>query len=161
MRPNGEELLRGVQSALATYVLPEVQSAHAQLELVLAQALLGIAAAEWDGAAQRLVEENAALRELARRGGAVLVAAADAVGPEAAALADELRSLADETDRSVRLSDLSTANMRLREAFARLCIQAEGSETPALRELRRAVMEHLRAEAEDRSLSLLGPRADG
>jgi len=152
MRPNGEELLRGLQDSLTTYILPEVQTDHARLELMLAQSLLGVLARDWDGAAQRLVDENAALRALARRG-------ADALGDKEFAV--ELRSLAGEADASVRLSDLSTANMRLREAFARLCIQAEGSETPALRELRRAVMEHLRAEAEDRSLSLLGPRADG
>jgi len=160
MRPNGEELLRGVQSALATYVLPEVQSAHAQLELVLAQALLGIAAAEWDGAAQRLVEENTALRGLARRGAEVL-GAAGAVGPEAAALADELRSLADETDRSVRLSDLSAAYGRLRAALGRFCVLAGRADAPAVREARAAVIAELRQDAESRSLSLLGPRADG
>lgn len=156
MRPNGEELLRGIQSTLATYVLPEIQSPHVRFELMLATALLGVVAGEWDGAAQRLVDDNAALRGLARRGAEAL-----AGGAKAGGLADELRSLAGETDSSLRLSDLSEANQRLRAALARLGPVLEGSDAPRLRELRAAVIEHLRAEAEGRSLSLLGPRVDG
>lgn len=153
MRPNGEELLRGIQGTLNTYILPEVQTAHARLELVLAQMLLGVIAAEWDGAAQRLVDDNEALRELARRGAEAL---ATAGGPERAAVADELRSLADEADPSLHLSDLSTANGRLHDLLARLCALLEPTD-----KLRAAVIEHLRLVAESRTLSLLGPRADG
>ena len=150
MRPNGEELLRGIQSTLTTYILPELQTAHGRLELMLTQALLGVAAAEWDGAAQRLVDENAALRKLAHRG-------AEAVPEEEhATLGEELRSLADEDDPSLRLSDLSAVNGRLLDALARLCALLEPTD-----ELRRGVIDHLRAEAESRSLSLLGPRVDG
>ena len=154
MRPNGEELLRGVQSSLTTYVLPELQTAYARTELMLVQALLGILASEWDSGAQRLVDDNAALRDLALRG-------AEALDSAAAALAGELRSLAGETDPSLRLSDLSTANGRLRGAIGSLGVLLEGADTPALGELRAAVIEHLRADAESRSRSLLGPRADG
>ena len=154
MRPNGEELLRGVQSSLTTYVLPELQTAYARTELMLVQALLGILASEWDSGAQRLVDDNAALRELALRG-------AEALDSADAALAGELRSLAVESDPSLRLSDLSAANGRLRGAIGRLGALLEGTDTPALGELRAAVIEHLRADAESRSRSLLGPRADG
>ena len=153
MRPNGEELLRGIQGTLATYILPEVQTAHAKMELMLVQALLGIAAAEWDGAAQRLVDDNAVLRELARRGAEAL-----GVAPAAETLAAELRSLADEDDPSLRLSDLTAANGRLRDALARLCAALGAADAP---EIRSAIMGHLRADAESRTLSLLGPRADG
>ena len=150
MRPNGEELLRGIQRTLTTYILPELQTAHGRVELMLAQALLGVAAAEWDGAAQRLVDDNAALRELAHRG-------AEALGEgKHATLGEELRSLADEDDASLRLSDLSAANGRLLDALARVCALLEPTD-----ELRRSVIDHLRLEAESRSLSLLGPRADG
>ena len=150
MRPNGEELLRGIQSTLTTYILPELQTAHGRVELMLAQALLDVAAAEWDGAAQLLVDDNAALRELAHRGVEALG------GAEHATLGEELRSLADEDDPSLRLSDLSAANGRLLDALARLCVLREPND-----ELRSDVIDHLRAEAESRSLSLLGPRADG
>jgi hypothetical protein len=153
MRPNGEELLRGIQGTLTTYILPEVQTAHAKLELMLVQALLGIAAADWDGAAQRLVDDNAALRELVRRGAGAL---GDA--PDSSALAGELRSLADEDDLSLRLSDLTAANGRLRDALARLCAALGTADAP---DIRSAIIGHLRADAESRTLSLLGPRADG
>ena len=67
MHPNGEELLRGAQGTLTTYVLPEVQSAYARSEMMIVHVLLGMVANEWDGAAQRLVDGNATLRALARR----------------------------------------------------------------------------------------------
>ncbi|MEX0786623.1 MAG: hypothetical protein WD939_08310, partial [Dehalococcoidia bacterium] len=105
MRPTGEELLQGVRGALLTYILPEVQSDYARTELTLIHVLLGMAAAEWDSAAQRLVDDNGTLRELARR-------SADAIDSDDASLAAELRALADEEDRSLRLSDLRAANDR-------------------------------------------------
>ena len=154
MRPNGEELLRGLQGSLATYILPELPSAYARSELMITTALLGIVAAQWDDAAQRLVDGNAALRALARRG-------ADAIAGVDAGLAAELRALAQEADPSVRLSDLSAANDRLRAALGRLGVLLLERDAPALAELRAAVFDHLRQEAEARSLSLLGPRADG
>ncbi len=161
MRPSGEEVLRGIQKTLTTYILPEMQTEHARLELMLVTAVLGVAAGDWDGAAQRLVDDNAALRELGRRGAEALAAAPAAAGQESAALADELRSLADEADPSLRLSDLSAANAQLGAALARLSVLLDGSDAPALQELRAAVIDRLREQAEARSLSLLGPRADG
>ena len=161
MHPNGEELLRGVLGTLATHVMPEVQTAHAQIQMALVLRLLGIAADEMDGVAQRLVDDNAALRELAGRGADALASAGDAAGPEGASLADELRSLADESDPSVRLSDLHAANDRLHSAVGRLGILAQGGDAPALRETRDAIIACLREAAESRALYMLGPRADG
>lgn len=158
MRPNGEELVRGVQSSLTTYILPELQSAYARTELMLDLVLLGILASDWDSAAQRLVDDNAALRALALRGAEALDSTDVSL---AGGLAEDLRSLAGEAGASLRLSDLSAANGRLRGAIGRLGALLEDADTPALGELRAAVIEHLRADAEDRSRSLLGPRADG
>ncbi len=156
MRPNGEEILRGVQGALMTFVLPELQTDYARTELMAIQTLLGIAASDWDGAAQRLVDDNATLRDLAR-------SAADALASVAPddAFAGELRALADETDASLRLSDLRAANDRLRDAIGRLGARLEGVGVPALRELRAAIIAYLRADLESRALPLMGPRADG
>jgi len=150
MRPHTDELLRGLQASLLTYVLPEVQTDFVRTELMLTYALLGIAASDWDGAAQRLVDDNAAMRALARRAAAEI---------EDAALASELRALADETDASVRISDLAAANTRLRDAIARLGVSLEGRDD--LRDLRAAIIEHLRAEAASRNHNILGPRSDG
>ncbi len=155
MRPNEQEVLQGIMGALGTYILPELQTAHAQLELMLITVVLGTVATEVDGAAQKLVEDNAALRELARRGADALANGRD---PD---LAGELRALADGIDPSVRLSDLSAANDRLHAAIGRLGALAENSDEPAMRELRGAVIERLRTEAESRELSVLGPRMDG
>ena len=78
MRPNGQEVLRGVQNTLVTYILPELQSDYARTELMIVHTLVGIVAEEWDGVAQRLVDDNAALRELARRGVEALASRPDA-----------------------------------------------------------------------------------
>jgi hypothetical protein len=148
MRPNSEEVLRGVQGALLTYVLPELRSQFALSELTLASALLGMVAAELDGAAQRLVDANAELRALLGR----------AAGAVEGDLAGELRALAAERDGSVRLADLSAANERLREALARLAVHAEAAGPP---ELRGEVIAHLRRDTARDARSLLGPRTDG
>src|SRR3989304_1848624 len=118
MRPNGEEMLRGIQQSLLTYVLPELQTEYARTELMVIIALLGIVVGEWDGAAQHLLDDNAALRELAHRG--------------AEALADELRSLAGEADTSVRIPDLSAANERLHDAIGRLGVFLPDRDKPEL-----------------------------
>ncbi len=151
MRPNGQEIVRGVSAALATYVLPELQTAYARTELMAALALLGIAAEEWDGATQRLVDDNATLRALAQRAGEALEGD----------LANELTSLATQTDASLRISDLAPANAALRHALGRLAPLLEESDEPALSELRAELIERLIAEAEARSRHLMGPRADG
>jgi hypothetical protein len=156
MRPNGEEVLRGVQNSLLTYVLPEVQTEYARTEVMLVVALLGIAGAQWDEAAQRMVDGNAALRELAGRGAEAL-----AGDPAHAELADAVGSLAQGNDASVRLSELSAANGQLRAAIAQLGVAAQGSDSASLRSLRAEVIDSLLVDAESRSFALMGPRADG
>lgn len=145
MRPNAEELLRGIQASLLTYVLPEVQSPYARSELMVVSALLSIVADSYDGAAQELVEDNAGLRELARRG----------AESDIDDLANELRTLASASDDSARVSDLARANEALREAITRLAIALDDDD-----QLRAAIVDGLRKEAEARP-ALLGPRADG
>ena len=154
MRPNAEEVLRGVQSSLLTYVLPEVQTEYARTEVMLVSALLGIVAAQSDGAAQRLADDNASLRELAGRGAQAL-----AGDPAHAELAEALGSLANGSDASVRLSELSAANGQLRAAIAQLGAAAQ--DNASLAGLRQEVLDSLRLEAESRAFALMGPRADG
>jgi hypothetical protein len=147
MRPNTEEVLRGVQRSLVTYILPELQSRYAQTQLMIAAGLLGMAADGWDAGAQRLVDDNASWRALAAR-------AADALAGHEDALAGELRAVASESDASLRISDLSSTNVRLREALAR----AAGVVDAALRS---EIIDRLREHTEAHSQSILGPRADG
>ncbi len=153
MRPNAEEVLRGVQGSLLTYVLPEVQTEYARTQLMIVYALLGIVGTQLDDAAQHLVDDNESLRALAARGAEAL-----AGDPAQAELADALGSLARGSDASFRLSELSAANGQLRAAIARL--GASVQDNASLRALRAEVIDNLRAEAESRSFSLMGPRAD-
>ncbi len=149
MRPNSEEVLRGVAVSLMLYVLPEVESAYARTQLGIVAALLGVVANDWDGSAQRLVDDNASLRTLAAR-------AADE--PASGPLRDELRALAGEADASLRLSELSASNARLRDVIAKLGALLVNDETSPLRA---DVIEMLHADAEARTLALVGPRSDG
>lgn len=144
MRPNAEEVLRGVQASLLAYVLPELQTEYARQELMIIYALLGLVGAGWDTGAQHLIEENASLRELAGRAAAAL---------PGGALADELRSLAAE-EPSLLLSHVAGANAKLAGALARVA-------TLAAPELRSEIIDWLRADAESRAFGLMGPRADG
>ena len=146
MRPNAEEVLRGVQASLLTNVLPEVQTEYTRTQVMLIYALLGLVGLEWDNGAQRALEDNASLRELAGR-------AAEEVtnGP----LAPELRSLAA-AEPSARLSDVANANATLAAALGRVAAQE-----PELVALRAEIIDWLRADAESRSHALMGPRADG
>ena len=147
MRPNTEEVLRGVQRSLVTYILPEVHSRYAQTQIMIAAGLLGMAADGWDAEAQRLVDDNASWRMLAAR-------VAEGIAGRDGGLAGELRAFATEDDASLLVTDLSSANGRLRAALARAATVADGA-------LRLEIMERLRAHTEAHSNSILGPRADG
>jgi hypothetical protein len=154
VRPNAEELLKGIQRSLMSYVMPEVQSDHARAEVMFSNLMLGVLTRDLDGAAQLLVEDNASLREAARDGATTLTGAG-----VAADLASELEGLAASSDPSLRLSDLARANEELTSAIARLAVLAE--ERPELAELRADVIAVLRTRAERMTHSMLGPRADG
>lgn len=105
LRPGGEAVLRGIQRSLATLVLPEVKGQYAVAQVQYALLLLDALAGEWDGAAQRLVDENSALRS-------ALALAAD--GVRDLSLAAELRAGASSVDADVRISTLIAANDSLR-----------------------------------------------
>lgn len=158
MRPNSAELLRGIQGALTTYILPEVQSDYARTEFLLVQMLLGLVVQGYDDAAQNLVDDNAALRSLAGEAAQVLATTPLA---QPGTLADELRQLSGETDASVRLSELTAANDRLRDAIGRVGVLLQGETSKEHVGLRTAIIEHLHRELERLPHDLMGPRADG
>lgn len=124
LRPGAEEIIRGVQRSLSVHVLPEVSSPYAQAQVNYALFLLNALAAEWDGAAQRLVEDNAAVRDW-------LGAAAARIAARDAAVAEELRAAAVEQESDLRISTLARANDRLRflqgKAFTALGVADDGS----------------------------------
>ena len=61
MRPDGLDVLAGLPAALTQHILPELETAWSQAELRSVLGLLETLAAEWDGAVEALVQENAAL----------------------------------------------------------------------------------------------------
>ncbi len=158
MRPNSAELLQGIQGTLTTYILPEVQSDYARTELMLVQMLLGIVVQGCDDAAQRLVDDNAALRSLAGEAARVLNKAPLA---ESEALVEELGQLAGETDASVRLSELTAANDRLRDAVGRVGVLLQGQTSQEHVGLRAAIIEQLHRELARLPHDIMGPRSDG
>jgi hypothetical protein len=154
MRPNADELIKGIQRSLMSYVMPEVHSDHVRAEMMFSNLMLGVITRDLDGAVESLVEDNASLRDVARGGASALMAA----GLEQD-LAAELERLAGTSDPSLRLSDLSRANEELAQAIARLAVAAE--ERDELSSLRATLLGQLRARSERMTHSMLGPRADG
>ncbi len=158
MRPNSAELLQGIQGSLTTYILPDLQTDFVRTELMLVQMLLGIVVQGYDDAAQNLVDDNAALRSLAAEAARVLNKAP--LG-ESQALAGELEQLSGETDGSVRLSELTAANDRLRDGIGRVGVLLQGETSELHGALRTAVIDLLQQELEKLPHNLMGPRSDG
>lgn len=132
LRPRADEIIRGIERSLAEHVLPELRTPYAIAQLQYAILLLHTLKTEWDGAAQRLVEDNQTLRGLAAR-------AADTLDVPDHELAGELRSAALEGDADLRLKKLGDTNDRLRALHAR-ALAALGAEADEARaELRAGV----------------------
>ena len=107
--------------------------------------VLGAVREEFDRAAARSVEENAALRALFARGAEV---AADA------ALAAQLRAAAAARDDSLLVPALDAANRQLRALLIALHAHVETLATPAARELDAEIWRELAASTARRKLSL-------
>ena len=148
VRPGAEAIIRGVQQSLRAHVLPEVQTEYATAQVSYAIMLLGALAAEWDGAAQLLVEDNAALRGLAAR-------AADQPGIGDAGLVAELRSAAAEADPDVLIATLSAANDRLRALLTRLVHASDAHDLERVAPLREDSMRELRESVQRRLVGAL------
>ncbi|MCH8162128.1 MAG: hypothetical protein IIB88_09565 [Chloroflexi bacterium] len=72
-----------------------------------------------------------------------------------------MEQLSKETDASVRLSELTAANDRLRDAIGRVGVLLQGATSQEHMGLRTAIIEHLQRELERLPHDLMGPRSDG
>jgi hypothetical protein len=72
MRPDPPKVLFALAGTLGMQVLPQVATPFGQQSVGLAATLSVILAQEWDRAASRLIEENAAVSELLSRARAVV-----------------------------------------------------------------------------------------
>ncbi|MFM1959059.1 MAG: hypothetical protein RL588_576 [Pseudomonadota bacterium] len=138
MKPDIPAVLAEIAGLAARNAVPDVDPAERAGALGLSAALLGMAAEAWDGAAQRLVEENRAVRALL----------ADAGGR-----AGRNAWLASGSDDDLRISALSADNARLRAALIELHEVVEGDEAPEARALEARIWEELRLSTERRRLS--------
>lgn len=138
MKPDIPAVLAELAGLVARNAAPDLDPAERAGALSLSAALLGMAAEAWDGAAQRLVEENRALR-------ALLSDAGDRKGRDAA--------LAGAEDEDLRISVLSAANARLRAGLIALQAAVEAEDSPEARALESRIWQELRLSTERRRMS--------
>ena len=144
MKPDPQRVLEQTVQHLLGDLLPNVQPRYRQAGLAISAGLLMAVREEFDRAAARRVEENAALRELFASGASVVTDAA---------LAARLREAAASRDESLLVPVLDASNRALRALSIELHAHVETLTTPAARELDAAIWRELVASAERRRLS--------
>ena len=138
MKPDIPAVLAELAGLVARNAAPDLDPAERAGALSLSAALLGMAAEAWDGAAQRLVEENRALR-------ALLADAGDRAGSNAA--------LAGTEDSDLTISVLSAANARLRAGLIALHAAVEAEDSPEARALESRIWQELRLSTDRRRMA--------
>jgi hypothetical protein len=138
VKPDIPAVLAELAGLVARNAAPDVDPAERAGALSLSAALLGMAAEAWDGATQRLVEENRALR-------ALLADAGDRAGPMA--------GLAGAEDDDLTISVLSAANARLRAGLIMLHAAVEAEDSPEARALESRIWQELRLSTDRRRMS--------
>ncbi len=145
MKPDVPKALEIVAGRLLFDVAPHVAPSYRQSSVGVTAMLLGIVREEWDRAAARRVQENAALRALFRDALPV-VTDTDLRGKLAAA--------ADSADASLLVSELDASNDALRALLIELHAHVETLQSAAARALEDAIWRELVASTERRKLSL-------
>ena len=144
MKPDVTAVLADLTGRLAMEIAPKVQPAFLAGSLSLIAGVLSAVAEEFDRAADRRAEENAAIR-------GIFAAAAGLDLPQT--LAGRLAALAATADTSLRVSALEAANAELRAALIELHAAVEVSDDPRAKALNEAVWKELAASTERRRLS--------
>jgi hypothetical protein len=145
VKPDPQRVLELTAAQLGGEILLAVQPRYRQAGVGMLAGLLGAIREEFDRAAARRVEENAALRALFARGAEICTDAA---------LAAQLRAAAVTRDESLLVPALDAANQQLRALLIALHAHVESLGTPAARELDGALWRELVASTERRKLSL-------
>ena len=144
MKPSAPQVLADLAGLSIRNAAPDVAPAARAGQLGLSALLLGLAAEMWDGAADILVRENAALRDLLADGAAL---SADG------ARRRWLSELSGGRDESLRVSDLERANAELKVALIALHAELERRDDAPARELEARLWRELAAATERRKLS--------
>jgi hypothetical protein len=145
VKPDVGRFLEVAAMHLLVRTAPELPSGYSQGSVGLIAVLLGAVREEFERAAARRVEENAALRGLFARA----VRVAD--DPD---LRARLQEAAASRDPGLRVSELDQENDRLRALLIDLHACVEEQEGAAARRIEQAIWEELAASTERRKLAL-------
>ena len=138
MRPPVPLIAAGFSTRMSEEFVPKLEGFSANNAAMMA-AMLQMSSEEWDRAASRLVEENAAVRAILRR-------ASEVLGDPA------LLTAAQGADTDLRISSLEAANDALRRSLTDVHARVEDTAGPQARELERAIWDELRASVERRRI---------
>ena len=145
MKPDVPVALQKLSLSLLLEIGPAIGVDYVQRGAGISAMMLQMAAEEFDRAAARRVEENAALRALFREAEAAL---------GDAALGARLREAAAGEDRDLRVSALERSNQALRGLLVELHAHLETLDSPEARRLEDAIWAELRRSTERRALPL-------
>jgi hypothetical protein len=145
VKPDVPVALQKLSLSLLAEIAPAIATEYPQRSAAVAALMLQVAAEEWDRAAARRAEENAALRALFREG---LAAVSDP------GLRAHLAAAADGRDDDLRLSALDAANRELRGLLIALHAHIETREGEAARRVETAIWAELRRSTERRAVPL-------
>jgi hypothetical protein len=145
MKPEIPNVLEIIAGTLLFDVAPHVTPSYRQSSIGVTAMLLGMVREEWDRAAARRIEENAALRALF---GAAVSAVADTD------LRRRLEAAAVSSDSSFLVSELERENDALRALLIELHAQVEQETSAEAREIEAAIWRELAASTERRRLAL-------
>ena len=145
MSPDPGRVLELVMQALAVEIAPNIEPAYAKASVGAQAMLLMAVREEFDRAAARRAEENAALRELFAE---AVAAVADP------ALGERLDAAARETEASLRVPDLDQANASLRALLIELHAHVETLSTGAAKRIDAAIWAELARSTERRRLAI-------
>ena len=145
MKPGVPKVLEVVAAKLLFEVAPSVTPSYKQASIGVTAMLLGMVREEWDRAAARRVEENAALRALFRDS-ASAVADTD--------LRRRLEAAAASSDASLLVSELEKGNDALRALLIELHAQVEQQTGAASRAVEDAIWRELSASTDRRKVAL-------
>jgi hypothetical protein len=144
MKPEVDVVLRSMMTKLVLEVAPAVTDGYLRSSIETMVALLAAAAEEFDRAAEVRVSENRSMRSI--------LGAAAAHLPEGD-LRARLALAGDESDSSLRISDLNASNDRLRALLIELQAFVEESDQQWARTIDAAIWAELRASARRRAIS--------
>ena len=145
MKPGVEKVLEVLAGSLMIEVAPHVSPSYRQSSVGVSAILLTMIREEWDRAASRRVEENAALRALFREAAPVVTDTE---------LRRRLEAAAAGTEKSLRISDLDPANDALRALLIDLHAHVEELGSPAAKQIDNAIWKELVTSTERRKFAL-------